>query len=348
MYISDKLNLFQVIQSVDDTDLIENQLLVAGSFLPITVTNEENSTLLYGTFVENSKSSFQFDFQYQLNPDTRDEPFYYHAMLIDVFCQTLQGSEAANINLTKVQEIFRLKYLMPFLLEPDDLFQRNGKKDQGEQPKVEISPFYQDYDSIVEKDYSLILKKNPTAMGLLKPKIVEIIYLVFLSPMKISLDRIYKNNLLFVKFFQLEANRLKQCTNENLSQREIDYIFDHLLKFSSTYHEKIFRDDGMNSEMTQREEKVAFKEIYEFLQNNKNNFMGKLTRTQNKNMRNFCAAIKGDGKLKDKEELDQGFEKSFRKNSRNQDGNKVASKWDIFLRSFLDSSILEKVIFFFF
>ena len=314
------------------------------------MTNEENSTLLYGTFVENSKSNFQFDFQYQINPDTRDEPFYYHAKLIDVFCQTLQGSEAANINLTKVQEIFRLKYLLPFLLEPDDLFQqKNSKKDKDnmEQPKVEITPFYQDYDSIVDKDYNLIPKKNPVAMGLLKPKIVEIIFLVFLSPMKISLDRIYKNNLLFVKFFQTEANRLKQCTDgESLTQREIDYIFDHLLKFSSTYHEKIFRDDGMNSEITQREEKIAFKEIYDFLQNNKNSFMGKLTRTQNKNMRNFCAVVKGDGKQMEKEELDQGFEKNLRKNSRNQDGNKLASKWDYFLRSFLDSSILEKVYFF--
>ena len=332
-----------MIQKVDETDLLENQLLVVGNFLPITVTNEENASLLYGTFVDNSKSNFQFDYGFQETPDTRDEPFYYHAELINVFSKTLHGSEASNINLAKVQEIFRLKYLLPLLLERDDLFVKNIKEEKLIHQNINLPSFYEDYDSIVENGYELILEKNPTAMSILKPAVLDIIFLVYLNPAKISLERIYKNSALFIKFFQLKDKRLNQCNNtEDFTQSEIDYIFGHLLKFLKAYQEKIFAHE-LNSDINDREDKTAINSIFTFIEKNLNNFKGKLTRSQITNVTDFFLVMKGETKEKIKEEYDMDLERSARKNTQKKEGNKLSGKWDEFFRSFLSSSILEKV-----
>lgn len=307
------------------------------------MTSEENASLLYGTFIDNSKANFHFEFGFQETPDTRDEPFYYHAELIDVFSQTLHGNEASNINLTKVQEILRLKYLLPLILEHDDLFEKENKKEKLIMQNDDLPSFYTDYDNMVEKDYELILEKNSTAVSLLKPKVIQIIYLMYLNPMKVSLERIYKNSALFIKFFQIEAKRLNQCKNlEELTQRELNYIFDHLLKFLKAYQEKIFATE-INPEMMEREDKAAIHSIFMFIENNLNSFKRRLTRSQIKNVTDFLFVMKGETKEKIKEQYDMDLEISDRKNSQKQEISRLSGKWDEFLRSFLCSSILKKV-----
>ena len=337
-----------MIQKSDDSYLIENQILVANNFLPITTITEEISLLLYGHFIEKSKSSFEFEFSLQNQPNVRDEPFYYHSELIEVFSETLKGTEASNINLTKVQEVLRLKYLVSFLLEPDDFFAKHPKAFFKESIlRNDFSPFYEDFDNIVENDYVFLLEKNENAIGLLKPRVLEIINLIYFSPPKISIERIYKSSSHFIKFFQKEEQRLGEYQNfGEMPQRELNYIFDNLLNFLKIYYKKLISSEG-NPEMIEREDKVAINEICQIIQKNINSFRGKLTNQQNKNLKSFLSVLKdGDGKEKIKNDVDlDELEKPDMKNSKKIEENSQTIVWDLLLKNFLSSSILEKVDF---
>jgi len=341
------LFLQKVIQKSDDSYLIENQILVANNFLPVTVISEEISVLLYGNFIEKSKSSFEFEFSLQTQPDVRDEPFYYHAELIEVFSETLKGTEASNINLTKVQEVLRLKYLVSFLLEADDLFKKPSKAFFKQSVlRNELSPFYEDFDNIVENNSELILEKNEIAIGLLKPRVLEIINLIYFSPPKISIERIYKSSYHFIKYFQEEEKRLGEYQNfDDMPQREQSYIFDNFLNFLKIYHKKLISNDG-NPELIEREDKVAINGICQQIQKNLNSFRGKLTNQQNKNLKSFLGVLKeGDGKEKIKNDGDLELERPMMKNSKKLEENSQIIVWDVFLKNFLSSSIVEKVSF---
>lgn len=307
------------------------------------MTSEENAYVLYGTFLEGKKSSFEFTFEFQPAEDTRDEPFFYHVELLDVFAQTLQGSEASNINLAKVQEIFKLKQLLGLLLEEDDLFERAPpRKSKKKQPEIELPQFYQDYKLLVKTDYELIVGRTPAGYSLLKPKVLEIIYLVYLNPQKISLERIYRHSKDFIRFLQNEARRLNEWRNlEDLPQREINYVFDGLLKFLKAYHEKVFGNEA-NSDQIEREDKTAIDGIFKLINKNLNSFKGKLTRSQINKISEFFSVMKGEAKDKIKEDLENELEMSRRPIQR-QEGSKFEKKWEMFRDSFLKSSILETV-----
>lgn len=341
--------IIKIIQKVDDSYLIENQIMVANSFLPITGLNDEISKLLYGTFPEKSKSNFTFEFTLQSDPDTRDEPFYYQAELIDVLTETLKGSEASNINLTKVQEVLRLKYLVSFLLEPDDFFQNkngnNSLKSIEKKPEF-FSSFYEDFDLIINRKDQPFLEKNGCAMSLLKPKILEIINLIYLSPPKISIERIYKSSYQFIQLFQYEEKRLNECKKlDEIGQKEINYIFDSLLSFLKIYYKKLISNES-NPELSEREDKKAIIGIHQVLQKSLASFKGKLSSQQNKNLKSFFLALSDGGmpqKEKIKQEIDIDMEKPVEKSSRKQEDSRLTVIWELFLRNYLHSSILEKV-----
>lgn len=323
--------------------------MIANTFLPIASISEENSLLLYGTFIDNSKSDFEFEYALQETPETRDEPFYYHAELLDVLTESLKGSEASNINLAKVQEVFKLKYLASFLLEKDDLLK---KKDKGFKfdllKQAQCPPIYEDFDSIVEKNYELILEKNEEAMSLLKPKILEIMNLIYFSPPKISIERIYKCSNYFIGFFQNEEKRLTECEIlHDLQPRDLKYLFEDLINFLKIYNKKLLANE-MNAELSERDDKIAINSIYQFIQKNLNCFKGKLTSQQNKNLKSFFASIKeADAAQKEKiknELYDLELEKPLDKVIKRQEENELNLIWEMFLKNFLNSSILEKVI----
>lgn len=319
--------------------MIENQILVANTFLPIATLFEENAILLYGKFEDNIKGNFEFEYTLQDTEKTIDEPFYYHAELLDVLCETLKGSEASNINLAKVQEVLKLKYLATFLIEKDNLFVKKNPNNK----ILFYSSFHEDYDKLVERPEFPFLEKNEDAIGLLKPKILEIINLVYLSPPKISVERIYKNSYYFIKFFQNEEKRLHEGeTLENLSQNELNYLFDNLINFLKIYNKKLLVND-INPDLNEREDKIAINSITQFLQKNLNCFQGKLTLQQSKNVKSFFNSLKeGDGMQK-KFELDIELEKPIDIAQKKQEDNQLNVIWEMFIKNFLSSSILEKV-----
>ena len=104
----------------------------------------------------------------------------------------------------------------------------------------------------------------------------------------------------------------------------------------------------MNAELSEREDKIAINSIYQFIQKKLNCFKGKLTSQQNKNIKSFFAAIKeADALQKEKiknELYDLELEKPVDKIVKRQEENDLNIVWEMFLKNFLNSSILEKVI----
>ena len=342
IFIKLSFNYFKVIQKCG-ISLIENQIMVANNLLPITNLSDENSLLLYGHFNDMRKSNFEFEFRFQSILDTRDEPFYYHAELLDVFSEALRGSEASNINLTKVQEVLSLKYLFRFLLEDDDLFAKPNDKFKFNVLHNDLPLFYEDFNTLCETNYELITEMNEGAIGLLKPKVLEIVNQVYLSPKNSSIEKIYRNSELFVNFLKNEDNRLNEISNFDMSgPREISYIFDNMLPFIQVYYEKITSNE-INTDVIERQDKVSIHSIYQIIQKNMESFKGKLTSKQYKNLKNFLGAIKENDQKGKNGQIDIDFEKPSKLIAKKPEVNNLTLIWEVFINKFLDSSILKKV-----
>lgn len=65
---------------------------------------------------------------FKKSPFTLDMPFSYHAVLLDILIQSIEGEEAFTINVQKVKNAFSLEYLFNILLEKDDFLEQNREQ----------------------------------------------------------------------------------------------------------------------------------------------------------------------------------------------------------------------------
>ena len=109
--------------------------MVLKALLPAK-SNTFNSDTLFGSFYsELNQFKFKFErqdinnqlinFKQQLRISMYgDQPYIYHAKLLEVLKMTSRGVEGFNRNNARLRKTFSLKYLLELMLEPDGLSKR--------------------------------------------------------------------------------------------------------------------------------------------------------------------------------------------------------------------------------
>lgn len=329
--------------------MIDNQILVANSFLPIGTSLAESAVLMFGNYGDNEKSHFSFDFNMKYNNFSRDEPYYYHSELIEVLTLTIKGIEGQNINLPKLQEIIKLKNLLPYLNEEDNFYIRKKNKNHNLLFKPDL--FNEDYNNIVENKTNLFELTKEKGSSIIKPLILDCLNMIYLNPSKVQIEKIYKNLTYFLKFLNFELQRLLNINDfAELYNDEISYIFDYLLSFLKNYHKKIIPIDSTSNEINDREDYIALNEIYNILLGKLDKLKGRINKEQIHSLYQFLNSFKDAEMNKEKlnnilliEETEIHLEDN---NDTNGDSKNLHYLWDCFLKTFVTSSLLEEVTLF--
>ena len=342
------LEFFKVIQKCDDSYLIDNQILVANTFLPILSNYSESEKLLYGTFNMQGKREFEFEFAISKEGYGyyRDEPYYYHKELIEVLILTIKGNEGQSINLKKIQDYFKMRKLLPYLFKEDTFYKKQREEDINED--IQNGSFVRDFNKLIEN--SLPLLDNPSIKGntIIKPSVLDFMNMIYFNPQKINLDNIYKNYDGICRYLETEKNRIKDIPDfEALYSDELKYLFEYFLDFSKTYHKKVLSPE-MVPDFRERNEYKSLLQVGNKLEESFMKYKGKLDKNKTKNLFAFFASFKDinfgtKDKLKSLNDEENKFEFEPLE-SKQEEVKELEFMWESVLKSFLNSQTLEKVI----
>lgn len=342
------LEFFKVIQKCDDSYIIDNQILVANTFLPIISNYSESEKLLFGAFNMQGKKEFEFEFAISSEGYGfyRDEPYYYHKELIEVLIYTIKGNEGQSINLKKIQEYFKMRKLLPYLFKDDTFFKK--ERDEEINEEIQNESFARDFHKLI--DNSLPLLEAPSVRGntIIKPSVLDLVNMVYFNPHKINLDKIYKNYDGICRYLEMEKNRIKDVPDfEALYSDEVKYLFEYFLDFAKTYHKKVLSPE-MVPDFRERNEYKFLLQVANKLEENFMKYKGKLDKNKNKNLFAFFGSFKDinfvtKDKLKNLPDEENKFE--FEPLELKQEEVKeLEFMWESVLKSFLNSQTLETVI----
>ncbi|EGR30411.1 MIR domain protein [Ichthyophthirius multifiliis] len=192
------LDFFLIIQKTNNEYLIKNQKLVLNLFLDpkykhilLYLDNDKN---------QNKTKGYTFSFQKQYE---EDEPYVYHAKLLDVLAFTTIGKEGMYMSEQKLRQNINLKYVFELLSQKDELC-----------------------EGIMEQ------------IGLLKIPLLKYIYYTFLESEKIS-DEFVKYIEDFIRFIQKENQRI--LSQEKFSK--FFYVYFDIFLFVLHSYKAIFSQD---------------------------------------------------------------------------------------------------------
>ncbi|KAM3129288.1 hypothetical protein pb186bvf_018575 [Paramecium bursaria] len=183
----------------------------------------------------------------------RDEPFIYHAQLLDFLLQTcliepsirqfdpqfrdIDLKDNFNISVFKIKKIIRAQYLLELLREPDQ--QVDVKMRQLQFTRI-IS-----FQQSVQQDTNFDASKG---FNILKPKILEFLRLIHITSEKapaadIPLGQLTRDVIHVIDF---EIRKLVAVQNKaNFTDDYFDYIVEYLLPFLLSYTERVLTSQNL-------------------------------------------------------------------------------------------------------
>ncbi|EWS73528.1 inositol-triphosphate type 1 protein (macronuclear) [Tetrahymena thermophila SB210] len=307
------IQILKIIQSYKSQDqsvtlhLIENQIRVFRWFIPSEFLEKdevsEYSYLLYGQLDENQSLNFdlslhnnqiddevdQFllnqgdkkeddlknssEFHYNKKNFMLDAPFYYHAMLLDIFIHSIDGDEGYNLNINKIKKMFSLQYIFKFLLKEDDFLSQSPINiPHMFQDQQQLNPLFQDQHlqerSLYDKSVLYLVKTQEEGFSLIKPKALILIRKAYLNPSSPHLESLLRelNNIIY--FIRIEINRFRQAPLDKedfLIERYLEYFCEGFIEFSSAYLKAIAKNGDELEDIKEREDILLFHEMVQTL-----------------------------------------------------------------------------------
>jgi len=218
------LEFFKVIQKVHGKVLYQNQRLVLDTFLdPV-----HRRTLLYlasPSDIEELQKIPRKDHDYRhryfntfgftktlFNKVTKagDEPYYYHAELIDLLGVTALGKEGLILNEVRLRSTMELGYFLELLCQEDHLTSSN----EGDHMINEFSSEY---------------------FELMKIPIANYLFFVYLESEKVS-EEFIKNKNIMKRLVENEQKRLKEM--KFYKDTYVTYLFEHLIQVFYWYYKQ--------------------------------------------------------------------------------------------------------------
>ncbi|CAD8131502.1 unnamed protein product [Paramecium pentaurelia] len=257
--------------SIGGQYLLDNQILILNTFLPMRALKETEQRLLYAEGSQQKDLRFYFDDQY-LDPEDnlikqleaidwkdcyRDEPFLYHFKILDLLLQTslidntvrdynpsLMPTDSFNISVFKLKKMIKPSYLLEILRQDDDMVvfmkQKFGRM-QTQFIKSQASEY---------QDEQFNKKKGYTA---LKPIVCEFLRLVHIVSEKNNAQEGLLSQLSrqFIHFVEFETKKLEVIVSGSDYQNcYIDYIIRQVIPLILCYHQRVLsvqQEDVKNS-----------------------------------------------------------------------------------------------------
>jgi len=213
---------------------LENQMKILDSFLsPKNLDEERTGKLLYGATVEGTK-----DFQFQFDRDLPfDQPFIYHAKLFDVLALYDENNEYLAFTHVRLRKILNVPYCLFLALQPDTLTSAYTPQKFTTTPK---------FGAILSPKKGDIGSQSPPGSSpfddytLLKPRIIQILHLLFLKADSETAMEMTQHMELFNEFMNSELKRLYSLPKDyKPSPKFLFYLVDCLVPFLSTYTSRI-------------------------------------------------------------------------------------------------------------
>ncbi|EGR27925.1 MIR domain protein [Ichthyophthirius multifiliis] len=246
------LEFFIIIQKVNDEHILQNQKLVLNSFLD----QKQRTYLLYlndSNIKKYTNKQQKFSYIYH---NEKDEPYFYHAKLIEMLSLTAAGKEGTYMNEQKLKQNLSLKYVFQLLREKDDLSENQGLDEEvEEEANQKINQILNfdnnNFDDSDEEENNQIEKTNDYFKGITQMKIplLNYIYSTFLETEKVS-DEFTRYVKDFVIFLRCENQRI--LTHNNYSDLYYQYL-NQLLNILCAY-KRIFNIEAENNLKQEKEQ----------------------------------------------------------------------------------------------
>ena len=320
------LRFFKVIQKVEERYIPENQIRVLRSLINTTSDNPDKLAMtLYGYWDSNS---FGFNFEDLLSLDTddnlitklaqhsfkdtyRDQPFIYHARLLDILTCTIQGTESFNVSKAKLRSLFSFGYLLELIANPDSMITKDGlntivgeEEDKGPNFSAQNLNKLKGVISVLKKDSekNLLNKKGGDLTGagaqnringfsLIKSKLAEFITELYLKANTRANEEISDNASLFERIIEVELNRIQNVNPQTVFEPEFfEYFFGSFLTLLHEYASKYLNDRKHASLLDKGRVETSFYEFSSALLKSLPAFRNKLTYDQMTKLEVFLEA----------------------------------------------------------
>lgn len=293
--------------------MIENQIDIANLFLSNVLPGSVTEYLLFGKCFHGPKS-FKFTFEYTEN----DEPYLYHMNLLKVLVFSIKGKEALNLNLNKVQTIFKMKRLISIM---NDLERKR------------------------EQEISIKERKK---IFELKTELIHFLNEIYLVHSRINIDRLFKYSQEFSDLFEHEYRNLADIFEYEFPKNnfEFSYIFSALLPFMVNYQNKLLSNESI-LENIKKISRKSLDSVIEIIVSGFTKYKHILSSNQISQLKEFLSCFKRDEKLMifsdltEKANIFEEEEEKTKTPEKKEDSLKIL--WSNTLNSFLNSKILNEV-----
>lgn len=292
--------------------MVENQIDVANLFLSNVSPGSLTEYLLYGKFLANPKS-FKFTFEYTEN----DEPYLYHINLLKILVISIKGREAVNLNLNKVQSIFKMKIILGMIKDVE------LKKEQEKEIKEKMK--------ILE----------------LKNELIHFLNEVYLAPSRINIDKLFKYSQEFSDIFEQECRNLVDIFEQEFSKDrlEFNYIFSILIPFMINYQNKLLSNESI-LENIQRISRKSLDSLIDLIFSEFKNHQHRFPNNGISELKELLSCFKRNDKLILLSEMTEKkiiLEEEEKAKTPEKKADSLRILWDNTLNSFLNSKILKEV-----
>ena len=177
---------------------------------------------------------------------------------------TTKGEEGANINLSKIKDIYHLESLIDVMIaDPNyknaQLFAADNNHTIFSREKSDEESHSRDIKSNL--GISLGISDHAVGMRILKPSILNYISQIYFSSKKLSTnEKIFELTGKFILFFQKERDVIVKSTEFSPDSPYMNYFFKDFLNFALNYNDRMIYKDN-NSEYAERDDYIILMEI---------------------------------------------------------------------------------------
>ncbi|CAK81479.1 unnamed protein product (macronuclear) [Paramecium tetraurelia] len=253
------IEIFINLISIGGQYLLENQILILNTFLPMRELKETEQRLLYAEGSQQKDLRFYFEDQFLDSEENllhqleaidwkdcyRDEPFLYHSKILDLLLQTslidntvreynpsLMPTDSFNISVFKLKKLIKPSYLLEILRLDDDMVSIKQRLTRMPTQFIKAQA-NQQQEELFNK------RKGYTS---LKPIVCEFLRLVHIVSEKNNAQEglLSQSSRQFIHFVEFESKKLEVvAAGTDYQNCYIDYIIGQVIPLILCYHQRV-------------------------------------------------------------------------------------------------------------